>query len=104
MGNASIIMKPNRAGAMIRYADGAKRRVSPQCMMILFALMGRPLVSRDELIETLWPDPDKEPECAESVLSTLMSHTRQILAFTPWYIRNCNGRGWILERRADGNA
>jgi len=59
-----------------------------------YFLMQQPdrLISRAELIELLWPDPDTEPDRACSTVGVYICRLRRI----GFEIRNEHGRGWRL--------
>lgn len=58
---------------------------------MLFAVMFRRFVYREELIEMFWPDPDSEPEFAWSTISVVAFHLRAKLKPLGWDVRATPG-------------
>lgn len=75
-----------------------KTHFSPQMAKILFLLMLSPKrVSRLEIIEALWPNPDDEPGNPDKVIDVKFYYLRHALAPFGFKIDTLNGQGWMLE-------
>lgn len=55
--------------------------ISPQCAKVLIACMARfpHPISRDELVEFLWPNPEYEPENAWDIIKVQVCHLRKTI-------------------------
>ena len=76
--------------------DGVVRTMPPQCHSVLITLLMRRgcLVSVGELIEELWPNPDREGEWAEFHVRVLISKLRSLGVD----VVTCGQRSWMIER------
>lgn len=77
--------------------DGYVVSVQPKSHAILVALLanrGRTL-SKNELIEAIWPDPDDEPDWASD---TFYQHMTNLFAKVGDLVTNVHGYGYILPR------
>lgn len=59
---------------------------------ILFAIIFRPRVQIVDLIETIWPHPDDEPETSELVIQVTVSRLNKILRPSGFMISRKSGR------------
>lgn len=70
---------------------------------ILLALLARPYVQREALVELLYPDPDDEPEASWRVIAVTLTALRKALAQIGWAIPNPRSwtsphpNAWILR-------
>ena len=76
--------------------SGRVVKLSPQAAdLIAFMLIRRGhALSRGELVEMLWPNPDREPEWAERQIDVLIHRTRRLIGFG--WIEGIWGRGYRL--------
>lgn len=86
-----------RDGASELRLDGKSERLTPVETIILFALMCRKRIHRDELREILWPNPNMEPDWSKSSIGVRMCNLRRKLAQFGIYISNLYCFGWRLE-------
>lgn len=52
-------------------------RLSPLEAEVLSTIIMRPLTSRAQIIEAVWPDPDLEPDSAHNMVSVTISRLRR---------------------------
>ena len=76
--------------------DNGFARITPHELKILLALMGRPEVAKETLIEILYPDPDKEPDWADSRVKVAIWSLRKKLRQFGWTISSRYTYGWSL--------
>ena len=69
----------------------------------MWALMCRKRVSRDELAEILWPDPDDMPETSYNNIKVNIHWARQALRGSEWRIVSDKNRCYMLERAKSGD-
>lgn len=69
-------------------------------MRALFALMAQPLVTREQMMEVMWPDPDEMPDWCFSNIGAQLCKLRKNLRPAGWDIRARYGRGWVLVASA----
>ena len=79
---------------------GKVQSLTPSELKLLLALMGRPLVSNDLLIEIIWPDPDKMALTAKNVIKVHVLNLRRKLFGSGWGITARHGVGWSLTEAA----
>lgn len=66
---------------------------------ILWTMMTRPVVRRDDLIAALWPCAATQPEGARRAVYVLLCFCRRKLRMAGWDIRLVGyGAGWTLDR------
>lgn len=51
--------------------------LSRQQVEVLSTIMMRPLTSKAQIIEAVWPDPDLEPDSADNMVSGIISKLRR---------------------------
>lgn len=59
---------------------------------LLFAVMCHPTIKTTELIEVIWPDPDFEPDYAQTGVTVLADALRKKLEPHGWTVRSTPGR------------
>lgn len=66
---------------------------------ILLALMGRPLVTANDIVEILWPHPDDQPDYWYNSVTIRIFNIRKELKRlnSHWIIVGVFGRGWMLQ-------
>ena len=62
------------------------KQLSDSQTTVLLAIMGRPFVAVNELIEMCYPDPDHEPECAKACIRLFCWGLRKKLAPLGWTV------------------
>lgn len=80
----------------IRYGD-YRSKLTPVESGILWLLMCRNRISRDEVIAQFWPNPNVEPEWVQSSIGVRICNLRRKLAPAQIYISNSYNFGWRLE-------
>ena len=65
---------------------------------VRYALMGRGLLTRDEVAAILWPNPDTMPEWWLGQVREHMHRLRRALKAHGWRLPVLWGQGWRLER------
>jgi len=67
----------------------------------LWALMARRRLSRDDMFELIWPDPDDEPEYSQGVVWLLHRDLRRKLESAGWTVVHSRfPEGWTLQEAA----
>lgn len=76
--------------------QGETVHLRPQEMEFLSMLLMRrgQIVSGEEMIENLWPDPDREPEMPRYIMSRLRCNLEQKM---PGLVTTVWGRGWVIH-------
>lgn len=82
-----------------RRSDGAIVHLTPaeRDMLAIFLLNKLRPLSKYEVIERMWPNPDFEPEYVEQVFNTHLCRLRQKLALRSAQLGGRNGNGWRYE-------
>jgi|6_EtaG_2_1085325.scaffolds.fasta_scaffold07245_6 DNA-binding response OmpR family regulator len=84
--------------------DGDRRlRITPMERLILLVAMGRPLVTRDALVEILWPNPDNQPDHWGGSINVRVMSLRRKLEKFGWTLLAWKGRGMWLEKIDDAS-
>ncbi len=73
--------------------------ISPQQWNVIWCAMLNPVATHDMLMDALWPDPDRMPDCWSGVLRVLICNLNKILKGTGVKIRCISRRGYLLEMK-----
>ena len=80
-------------------------RINPQLMpreealLELLKLRWPGIVSRDDCIGSLFPDPDNEPNAAEQVLQYVIRNMRRTMIRGDYEILTIHGRGYSYQKK-----
>jgi len=92
-----------RRGGRPRAAEGYELRegnrrtlLPPLAGRFMLSLLGRGYVSRDTVIDVLWPDPDVMPETMYKEIHVIVFRLRRALAPFGAEVRNVHGQGYRL--------
>lgn len=83
---------------------GSTTHLRPQEALLLWAIMARDEITREEAAEILWPHPDTMPDRWADHIWVLISRLRSKLELYGWTVVTRRNYGWRLERHADSNA
>jgi len=78
--------------------NGVRTKISPQQLTILWELMARRSVTKDQLVEALWPNPDKMPDYFYNIICIRIHQLRKVIRPGGWDVINRYSMPYTLER------
>ena len=76
--------------------QGVRRPLSPSLFLILMRLMCKPLCTRHDIRDAVWPGYTKRPLTYEKQVNVYLHRLRPIIADC-WRIKTVGHRGYTLE-------
>lgn len=84
-------------GGAVVGTGGRKARLTPSEALMLTAVMARSFVPRDEMVEILWPNPNRQPDFWDTAMKVHAHNIRRKLKPFGVAVRSRIGFGYFLE-------